>query len=373
MNHQQLNNGYLFNQFPYLLLKGLNNFKSESDLLVKMARERRQDPSITHDWSIFRKVRNSQLNDQEIDKLFELLDFDESSFESPASENPDLKSIGAWFLVESIINGFRASAPDDEVEVNNYLDFIMAHCELEKALITELLIDKDFGQINAYLDTWLLTKIEFPKPSVQSRAAYACNLILHLCALIEIGLETLLETVSFSFLGKVLPQVKVKNENETLKFSSEIFLEKTKSAWAQEKYRKDKLSWSQFFRDILKAQSADETLGINRTTVNNIDNVDPDTQAIKKRFERWRKGELFTLEDFRTDLYILRVPYAHTKNEMTLGYFFVLNLFTLIQSELANNGITPREISDLFSHYDEFKSLIKTRFEQFKDTGTLLT
>ncbi|WP_100915181.1 hypothetical protein [Pseudoalteromonas spongiae] len=371
MIHQQLNLGYIFNQLPNLLTKGLNCFTSESDLLVKLARIHRQDPSITHDQNLFRKIRSSEANDEITDELSKFLNFDENMLYSTPIEDIDLKTVGAWFLVDSMVNGFKSNRFCKNETASNYFDFIHAHCKLEQSLITEQLIEKDVTKINSYLEKWLHTKVEFPNPSVEEHSSYVSNFTMYVCALIELGLEVLNETDINSKLNEVLPRHEERKQDHLLIPSSEIFLEKTKAAWAKDKYGKVKISWEQFYRDILTAQAKDETLIKKHPKYAEIDLIDPDTKAIKKRFQRWRAGDLFTLEDFRVYIAILRLPYKDLQQQLGLECYFLVNIFTYVQSDLMNNGIHPREITEIFSRYPEYKDLVNIRFDEFKQSGVL--
>ncbi|PHI39162.1 hypothetical protein CBQ28_01175 [Pseudoalteromonas sp. GCY] len=371
MIYEQFNLGFIFNQLPNLLAKGMNCFTSESDLLVKLARELRQDPSITHDRSIFRKIRNSETNDKLTNELVEFLDFNGKMLPMTPIEEIDLKTLGAWFLVDSMVNGFKANRFYSSDTDNKYFDFIHAHCELEQTLITELFHHKDVTQINSNIQKWLLTEIKFPVPSVEERASYFSKLTMYVCALIELGLEALNESDVNSILNKVLPRHEITKKDHLLIPSSEILLEKTKAGWAKYNYGKEKISWEQFYRDILTAQAKDEALINKYPKYAEIDIIDPDTKAIKKRFQRWRAGDLFTLEDFRIYLAILRLPYKDSKQNLGLECYFLVNIFTYVQSDLIKNGIHPRDIADLFSRYPEYKVLVNSRFKEFKLSGVL--
>ena len=371
MIHQQLNLGYIFYQLPNLLMKGLNCFTSESDLLVKLARIHKQDPSITHDKSIFRKIRNSEANDDLAYELAEFLDVDGKRLHTTPIEEIDLKTLGAWFLVESMVNGFKAKRLCKSDTANKFFDFIHAHCELEQTLISELLHHEDITQINSYLEKWLLTKIRFPEPSIEERTSYVTNSTMYVCALIELGLEVLNDTDVNSKLNQVLPRYEIKKQGHLLIPSSEILLEKIKANWAKDSYGKEKISWEQLYRDILTAQASDEMLINKYPKLAEIDVIDPDTKAIKKRFQRWRAGDLYTLEDLRVYLAILRSPYKDSEQHLGLEFYFLVNIFTYVQNDLMKNGIHPREITELFSRYPEYKDLVKSRFNEFKQSGAL--
>ncbi|MDW7548607.1 hypothetical protein [Pseudoalteromonas peptidolytica] len=371
MIHEQFNLGFIFNQLPNLLSKGINCFTSESDLFVKLARVCKQDPSITHDQSIFRKIRNSEVDHEITNELSKFLNFDEKMLPTTPIEESDLKTLGAWFLVDSMIDGYKLNGHCKNEVASKYLDFIHAHCEIEKAIIEELTVYKQIPQIDSYLERWLIAKITFPEPSVEELASYVSSLTMYVCALIELGLEVLNETNVNSKLNKVLPRHEIKKQHHLLIPSSEVLLEKTKAAWAKDKYEKEKISWEQFYRDILTAQARDETLIKKHPKYAEIDVIDPDTKAIKKRFQRWRAGDLFTIEDFRVYLAILRLPYKDSKQHLGLECYFLVNIFTYVQLDLIKNGIHPRDIEDLFSRYPEYKDIVNSRFNEFKLSGVL--
>lgn len=119
------------------------------------------------------------------------------------------------------------------------------------------------------------------------------------------------------------------------------------------------------------AQAKDETLIKKHPKYAEIDAIDPDTKAIKKRFQRWRAGDLFTIEDFRVYLAILRLSYKDSQKQLGLECYFLVNIFTYVQLDLIKNGIHPRDIADLFSRYPKYKDLVNSRFDEFKQSAVL--
>jgi hypothetical protein len=99
--------------------------------------------------------------------------------------------------------------------------------------------------------------------------------------------------------------------------------------------------------------------------------VNPNTDAIKKRFQKWKQGHLFAHEDFRKFLIILRFPYNESDSDLRTCTYIMVNLFTLTQVEVMRAGIHPELIKNKFTLYPNYKSLVRRRYDRYKTLGAL--
>ncbi|MGC9460224.1 hypothetical protein [Vibrio genomosp. F10] len=362
MFNAECNRGILFNHLPKLLLIASKVVESDSDLLVKMARGIKNDSNITHDHQFFRKFRTNGLDVDSVVSYFG------SSFVERAqalSSGIEPAHIGAWVCVKGTIDGYRNGWQESH-ELAKYWSFLDAHFDLEYQFIKQNAQTNSVESLAPYLREWFLVhKFEAESPTVQSIYEYIIHMVMYWGALFELYLELDSESQEHSILSKCLPNSMPNSKGIMFYPSGELLLQNVKQGWANDRYQKSDIKWSELYRDVLKAQHDDPDLAIE------IDTVDPDLQAIKKRFDLWRKGRPITLENARCFLSILRCPYAKTEHAFTLNSILFVNLFTHVQVELLNAKIAPDKIVEAFKQYPSFKMLVRKRYDQFVITGQL--
>ncbi|MGF1708893.1 hypothetical protein [Enterovibrio baiacu] len=368
MLDEYTNAGLLFNQFPKLLLTSTKAVKSESDLLVKMARIVRQDESITHDHQFFRNFRNEGFNDE---SFFQYFGAEWREKFEHFSEGVEPAHTYAWFHVKTTIaafkNGFGSAG-----ELKYFWPFIDAHTEVEHQFVKENYGSDDLSNIPPYLKKWLLVeRINLSEPSLEEGATYLIHMVMYWGALFELFLETDTNSTEHSILDLCLPSYDSKKE--MLSPSTEAVLIAVKKGWAKKQYAQSDMKWKKLYQDIKCAQMKDPHKDLNEPLVEEFPQmlVDPDVDGMKKRFDRWRNGELISLVDVRKYITILNAPFSATEGNVTLDIFIFINMFTLVQKELNRAGVAHQEIADTFAKYPDFKGLVKDRFERFKETGVL--
>lgn len=360
------NSGLLFNHLPKLVLIATKAIKSESDLLVKLAREVKNDPNITHDHQFFRQFRAEGLDIDKFAKYFGQK-YVLQTQEQLSEVNPD--HLGAWFQVKQIVKGFKQSF-DPTNALGSYWLFLESHTEVEHSFIKKNYGKDSFDQIIAYLNDWLLVDRFCPtKPTTLQSTQYLIHMVMYWGALYELLLEEYSGSVEHSILKKCLPLV---DKKKKFVYSSGIFLNNVKRGWAKEQYSKENIQWTVLQRDIIQSQRNDPDLVGRLSEISIYDDIDPDLTAIKQRFTRWRKGDFLSIDDVRTNIAVLRSTYKQTENILTLDIIIFINLFTHIQKELLSSGASEQTIVDTFERYAEFKSIVERRYSNFKCTGNLV-
>lgn len=364
----KLDNGFLFNQFQGLMLRALNLVESDSDLLVKVAQKIKRDKNITHDHQIFRDFRANELD---VERLQSYLGF-ELPEGYPDYNSCDTKSIGGWLHLQGAVFMLRNASGESDC-LDTFWSFISAHCQLEYEQILLARTTKDISLAEEFLQQWLyLDEISLTSHDPSSIITYVINMIMFWSACFELFLELEYQSDDHSIMCHLLPTWHIKKEEPYFSNTNERVIEQVKRNWAKKTYNRDSISNAQLHRDILSKQYDDETLDTSQLFTCKEDIIDPNTDAIKKRFQRIGKGQLFTLKQFRTDIAILNLSFKDTEDELALIIPYLLtNLFTLCQTDLIKMGCKFDLIVDNFSYYPEMKLKIKKRYEHFQDSGEL--
>jgi|TARA_Y100000588_G_C14170518_1_gene888921 hypothetical protein len=366
--NRELDKGLLFNQFQGTTLRAINSIKSESDFLVKVAQKTKRNKSITHDLQIFRDFRAGQLNTEKL-RSYIGLEFPPGY---PDYDSLDDDIIGGWHHVQSAVLMLSLNSEKTD-RLSTFWNFINAHCTLEREQVLLVRSTKDISLAEEFLKRWLYlgdTDLTFKDSSF--RVTYVTNMIMFWSACFELFLELEYESDEHSIVSHILPSWYTKKGNKYFSPSNEKVIESVKRSWAKKSYNTNNISNAQLHRDILLKQYNDETLDTSELFTCKEDTIDPNTDAIKKRFQRIGKGQLFTLNQFRTDIAILNNSYAETKEQLPIIIPFLLtNLFTLCQTDLIEAGCSFESIVNNFASYPSLKSNIRNRYDHFLVSGEL--
>lgn len=366
--NRELDKGLLFNQFQGTTLRAINSIKSDSDFLVKVAKKTKRNHNINHGLQIFRDFRAGKLNTE---KLVSYLGLEfPPGYPDYNSRGDDI--IGGWHHVQSAV--FMLSHASDKPDrLSTFWDFITAHCILEREQVLLVRSTKDIVLAEEFLKRWLYiddTGLAFKDSNFS--VTYAINMIMFWSACFELFLELEYESDEHSIMGHLLPSWSLTEKGKYFNSSNERLVEVVKSNWAKRHYKVDKITNTQFYRDILVKQYHDETLDTSKIFTCKEDLIDPNTDAIKKRFQRIGKGQLFTLDQFRTDIVILNNSFADTEEQLPIVIPFLLtNLFTLCQTDLIKAGCRFESIVNNFASYPSLKSKIRNRYDHFLVSGEL--
>ena len=368
MYDPDVNAGLMFNQFPKWTLTATNMISSDSDFLVKIARGVKNDSNITHDHQFFRKFRAGDCDIQMLSDYFGNEYFKDIETEI---KDKDPKHLGAGFQVKLLVRSFRKNF-DPEDELFNYWQFLIAHTDVEYYFIKQNYGSDDLSILSGYLREWLLVD-DWPLTGATTpqSAQYIIHMVMYWSALYELLLEERFMTKDYSILSKCLPTLDSKKE-KSLTLSLDVLLSGVKKGWASEKYVKTDIKWTELYRDVITAQLKDPELAGRMSDVHKLSHVDPDLKAMKKRFDRWRKGSLMTVDDFRANIAILRTPYQSSQGQLPFDIIILVNLFTYIQKELIESGVAETLIVDTFRGYSEIKELVAKRYSVFQETKVLM-
>jgi hypothetical protein len=368
MFNTKLQRGFLINQIQGFLLRAMNVVESESDLLVKIARKIKNDPNITHDHQIFRKIRAKTNTIEEIQEYFSI----PLPNDYPDIKNYDKTALGQWFILKGTIFAFSQNF-SDTVPLKKYWRYLDAHCDLEYEFILEARSKGDESLTEAYLRDWLLVDgVDITAKDNVQMVSYAIRMTMYWAANLELYLDLKYGSDIHSVLLSVLPSTYVKNGSHYFNPSSEKLLFRLNLMWAKKEYGKSKITNEKLFRDILRKQIDDPDIGTSGANSSRLNNVSPDTSAIKKRFHRWSQGKLFTLKHFKEDIAILNRSFADSSDDLTVLLPYVLvNLFTLAQMDLMKMRIDPELIEREFANYPTYKKLVKKRYDEFIVSGEL--
>lgn len=360
--------GILFNKIRALLLTAINGATSESDLMVKIARKVKKNPNITHDHQVFRKFREGINTHEDVVEYLSI----PLPANYPNVEDYDSNALGEWFIIKGIIFSLSQNVTDS-APLNNYWRYLDTHCESEYRFILENKCKADEAHIEEYLRKWLLVEgFSFDGGNKEKMASYMIRLVMYWSANLELYLNLECGSDETSILPFILPSTYEKAKKNYFSPSSEKLLNRLNVYWAKTQYQKNKISNQVLFKDILIKQFEDPDIDTSKTFISDLDRIEPTTDAIKKRFQRWGDGGLFTLNHFRQDIAILTRPYADSDNDIAVALSYVLvNLFTLTQIQLVDAGINPEFIVSEFADYPKYGDLAKHRYDEFVLSGEL--
>lgn len=371
--------GILFNGLLGFFRISTKDIKSDSDAFVKLMRMLKKDPNITHDQQMFRDYRNgdSEKLIRELKAECRLKGIDVDSYLSEV-EGYELRHFGAWFGLRVAIASFRKAHHEfGRFELDEFFSFLLAHCEIEYLCLKVSDEKNNYEVIQKFVRDWLLIdRLQLPELPNEQVIEYVIKLVMYWAALFDLMME--LSHQPSPTLSNYLPELTEKQGKTLVVPSIEVFLGRLKNNWAKDKYQKDRITWTQLYRDILTAQRTDESYCryqqeafLNEKELK-LWMVDPDTNAIKARFKRLKEGGLLSAGEFKSDIAILYVPFSEADSlvdEISLVRF--INIFTYVQRELFQLGRDAEEIVHYFSEYPVYRNLVKDRFERFRQSGEL--
>ncbi|KZN45381.1 hypothetical protein [Pseudoalteromonas luteoviolacea] len=366
-----MNKGLLFNYLPELIIISLKCISSESDLLVKLARKLKRDKNISHDHQIFRDIRHGRRRLSIFESYFNI---DTDSLKLNFSREPNPQNMGSWYLLKSFVNGGKYNNQEEDIALRYYWSFLEAHCDLEHTILEELSSAKSIELIESYLKTWLSIKTQnnFDLDG-NTMYIYLVKSVMYWAALFELFLELEFNTTEYSYLHKVLPIFNEKTNK--LSLSTEQFLINFKKAWSRDEHgyaNERTIKWADLYRDIAKKRMQDPDITNPPISSNSPELHEPDITAIKKKFDRWRKGKtLISMNEMRSFIAILRVPFSYSRDELRFSHCIFINLFTFIQLQGLELNIDLKLLSDAFSDYKRYKEIVNRRYKTYKQTKKL--
>lgn len=334
---------------------------SLSALLVSTLQLAKKDKSITHDHQFFREVRNGYFDLSKLNNRYQLnWEFDEQELLRQHD------ALGSFISVQGIVNGLRNSINTEGSSLIPFCDFVDNILAQESSTMKSISTSKDISEANILLRRWLLLDDGFCIVAMQhdkkKQCQYLVGLTLFWASLFELYLEIEHKTDEYSSLYKILPQIRDNN----LVYSAEVFLTLVKQRWALETYQKPSISWTTLFRDIARKQLSDSELITDGSALpeNSLELLEPNTSSTKKRFTRWRSVQsIFKCSEMRSHIAILRQSYSETGLHPQLQWYFLINLFSLMQKKLVDSGF---EINLIHEEFQKFRLLKKQILHHYK-------
>lgn len=371
--------GILFNCLPGFFRISTKDIKSGSDAFVKLLRTIKEDPSITHDQQMFRDYRNgdSEKLIQELKTACRQQGFDLDSHLNEI-EGYELRHFGAWYGMRVAVASFRGAHHEyGRFELDEFFNFLLAHCDIEYICLKDTDEKNNCEAIQKFVSDWLLIDgLQLPDISDERITEYVIKLVMYWAALFDLMME--LSHQPSPTLSDYLPELTEKKGEIIIISSIEVFLQRTKNNWAKHKYQKDRINWTELYRDILTAQRTDENYCLyqQETLLNEKELklwiIDPNTDAIKGRFKHLKEGGLLSADKFKSDIAILYVPFSEADSlvdEISLVRF--INIFTYVQRELFHSGRDAEDIVRYFSEYRVYRNVVRERFKRFRQSGEL--
>lgn len=366
--------GIIFVGLPRLLLEASNLVESESDYLVKCARSMTGDNSITHDQQIFRDIRKGTASFEDVKNYLDrlVLKKDINFNQCPKSHKDDV--MGDWYLIKSCVHGMLESASGKHKDIADILKFVMTHCEVERLFLREMSQTPSRSAAVQYISNWLgIEHMMLLKRTVKANITFYVRFTLYWTTILEKIASTWIEESNPKFLKSIMPTLDIMKSEFSP--SSEKLLVKFKKIFEQENCGGKRSSWKQYYKHIAIKKQQDSTLGINTVP----DLVDPDTEAIKKQYQRWREGKLFSFDAFRKDVYISHSSFDSSKKEMEAFLIFLIsNMLTKVQNTLIEQCDKRIDTEELFTHIEsEFakvesvRELVDKRYAHFQKYGEL--
>jgi len=366
--------GFLFYGVSELWMEASNLVKSESDLVVKIARNHSRLDKYSHGRQVPRNIRAGKATVDDISNLFECLPFKKPlpPYSSTEDEANYLK--GEWYLVQSLISGVQQAADDKFADVKEILLFIEAHCKIERDFLLQFQKQPKEENVAKYLSEWLrLDEKLLLEKGLKSDIAILVRSSLYWCSMLEKIAATWIYESESNLLSSIVPSFDP--HKELFYPSSEKLLERFKSMYEQEYHNGKRKPWTYFYRHIAVRKQQDKQLGEQYYT----DDVDPDIESIKKQFLRWKKGDLFSFSAFRKNVLISHYSFKGSDKELeAFLIYFISNYLTLVQKKLFTR-IDKRTdtfalIELMINEYgkvEEVKALVERRFQHFLKVGSI--
>ena len=372
--------GILFNHYPQLVFFATELFSSNADMLLKTVRFITKDNSLTSDLQVFRNIRADEPDLNKIKELYpSKIPIDNIEAEIDKF-NITPNEIGGWFVLLSQLIGYKESIKrfDDTDETLVYLDFLEAHCLLERSFFSEMSQMPNLSKswVNEKVSSWLLiAEIDLLDGPKEGKAEYFISLILYWTALYEVLMH--IEWQDENYSGMLLKSLPILDKNQKLCRSNEVLLEQFKKKRTEIKGHK-KLKWTELSAEIASAR-VDNGLSVSASSYNDYLPEEANAQVLK-RLTRWRKGytkngkrniSFISIDDFKQYLAILECRYDKTHMDSSFGGIIFLQLWELIQFECQKLNISDKFIVDTFGKYPKYLKLVKKRFNYFQTSSKL--
>jgi hypothetical protein len=364
--------GCIFAGLENLLLKQTDIAPSNSELFLKLFRS--IDPATKCDAQLgarkydsehafFRKIREECLAEGELLSRIQPIGVGLTSEHLNHLDDVPSDEVGAWCLIHGIIVGMKASSLSDPAALK-YLDFLLAHCQIERDLIKSLRA-KNLQSVTNELSHWILLDSDhIGSDHAHHKVNHLAAVIFYWAALYEKFLQiehpdmdwAYTDNQNPSLLLKYLP--KLDNKGTKIIISTWCFIEEYK-AYLPSSGKK-------------RVFDTDLYAGICKTLTTK--NYEPSQEAIERNFKKIKRGESpLTIKcalEYLVPLTGQKVPPDYHW-DTSLMIIHLLNLFTKIQLAGINAGMTGADMVVLFDRYSDYVDVVDVRYKNFKQSGGL--
>ncbi|MGO1328140.1 MAG: hypothetical protein ACTHT9_00590 [Idiomarina loihiensis] len=331
------NRGVLLARMPDELLFKSGWFESFSDLVMQFLRTQNKDSAaaITSDLQLFKELRsNPEAVTPEKLKALSLKYAPELESTWVDSETPDEKeTLGAWWLLEIVLNKFLSKQPELQFEKLN--EFLAD----EKKAVAVYLQQKDSRSVLPYIEKWI-------GGDWGSSAEFETRAMLVWLAFFEKFLRVTTEGFDERFpepamMKMLLPVV----ENNKLILSNERYVSAIKQKWVGTEG-----SWVSFYEKITEAKDS----------IYSSEGEDPKA-AVEKAVKRIRAGKTrLNRKNYANNFRVLDTELRQAPMQPVELIAIFCEVMTKKQTAMLNDNGTPADIEKLFAVYPRI-------YEQFTD------
>lgn len=362
MQNTPLDFGYIFAGLDTLLLKQTDLARSNAELFLNLFRMSDPDRDYSSEHALFRKIRSNNLTEGElINRCLQAGIGIHSGWLDHLNEVPAAHQ-GAWCLLYSFVLGIKQKAQGKK-DLLSYLNFIQAHCELERNLIVALRTSSAQESTEVFA-SWILIDSTATDDGALNKFKRASAVIFYWAALYEKYLHIEFGNLDWELTGSESPSLLVKylpklNKNRTKVINSNwCFIESYKT------YLTDKAEGKLFDADLYRAVCEHQT----------APNSEPNEEAIQRMFKKIKAGNSpLTTKFVLSNLIPLTgrsLPIDY-RGDSTLMIVHFLNLFTRIQLEAIESGLELGDVIELFDRYPSYVDAVNRRLINFNQSGYL--
>ena len=366
--------GLMFHGLPRLLIDASKLIESEADFIVKCARLFTGKDTYTHDQQLFRNIRAGTSTVDDVVNFFTHLPHKKKPVFSWQPEYQKGDIVGDWIIIRSWVSGFRHALDEEDKDIKDILLFIEEHCEAERAFLRECKKGASREALYQYISIWLTVNQEvMEENSLKADITFLTRITLYWCIVLEKIAAIWIHQEKPKLINSIMPTLD-KDKSE-FSHSNEKLLSKFKKEYERIHHEGKTKPWTHFYKHIAVMKQQDDELGKDCIP----DTVDPDVEAIKQQFKRWRKDSLFTFSAFRKNLLVSYYSFGDSKKELEAFLIYLIsNCLTSVQMTLVKKCNKREDTEQLLTHIEaefakveEVRDLVEKRFQHYIKNGTL--
>jgi hypothetical protein len=355
--------GCIFAGLESLLLRQTGIAPSFSEMLLKIFRSSDPTTEYNSEHAFFRKVREESLTEGELIDRFQAAGFDITLAHLDYLDDVPAEEHGAWCSLHGFVQGIKLKVTD-EPELMSFLDFLTAHCRVERDLIKTLKAKNTLACKDELASWILIDPNNIDSDVLQDKVNHLAAVIFYWAALYDKYLQiehpdldwAYTENKSPSLLVKYLPKLDTKGKKII------------NSTWGFVESYKDYLL-SEGMSKISDTYFCERICDI-RTDAND----EPSKEGIEKTLKNIKSGKSpLTINFALKNLLPLtgrEVPLDY-QWESSLMIIHFLNLFSKIQAIALKGGLSNTDTIVVFDRYHQYVDVVHRRFQSYEHCGIL--